>query len=54
MKDAEQELKKVEETIAMADRIIQISRHEQERIASDLPPEVPESVETSPPAVDLT
>lgn len=34
--EAEQELEKVEETLAMADRAIQIAREEQERIAADL------------------
>lgn len=34
--EAEQELEKVEETLAMADRAIQIARQEQERIAADL------------------
>lgn len=34
--EAERELEKVEEVIAMADRVIQISRLEQERLASDL------------------
>lgn len=45
LKDAKQELQKVEETIAMADRMIQISRNEHERIASDLPPEAPGTVD---------
>ena len=49
--EIEQELKKVEETIAMADRAIQISRQEQERIAADLPT-VPEASEAVPPVVE--
>lgn len=35
--EAEKELEKVEEVLAMADRVIQISRLEQERLASELP-----------------
>ena len=34
--EAERELEKVEQTLAMADRVIQISRQEHERLASDL------------------
>ncbi len=36
IKEAERELEKVEEVLAMADRAIQISRLEQERVTSDL------------------
>jgi hypothetical protein len=35
--EAERELEKVEEVLAMADRAIQISRLEQERISAELP-----------------
>ena len=37
LKEAEQELEKVEEMLAMAERAIQVSRLEQERLSSDLP-----------------
>lgn len=40
--EAERELEKVEEVLAMADRAIQISRQEQERIAADLPAAAPD------------
>ena len=36
VKEAERELEKVEEVLAMADRAIQISRMEHERLASEL------------------
>jgi hypothetical protein len=36
LKEAEQELEKVEEMLAMAERAIQVSRLEQERLSSDL------------------
>ncbi|HET9227403.1 MAG TPA: hypothetical protein VFR31_12100 [Thermoanaerobaculia bacterium] len=49
--EIEQELKKVEETIAMADRAIQISRQEKERITADLS-SLPEVAEMVPPVVE--
>jgi hypothetical protein len=42
IKDAEVELEKVEEVLAMADRAIKISRMEQERLSSELPAAVTE------------
>lgn len=52
IKEAEQELEKVEEVLAMADRVIQISRLEQERVTSDLV--AAEQAEWIAPAVDRT
>ncbi|HWN40857.1 MAG TPA: hypothetical protein VNW71_01485 [Thermoanaerobaculia bacterium] len=52
IKEAERELEKVEEVLAMADRAIQISRHEQERLSSDLPAATPEEAELSGAAVE--
>ena len=43
--EAEQELQRVEETLAMANRIIEISRKEQERLSSELAPSLPEPAE---------
>ena len=54
IKDAKQELEKVEETLAMADRMIQISRKEQERLAPDPPADEPEQAESDAPADDVT
>ncbi|HVG09211.1 MAG TPA: hypothetical protein VNM67_16005 [Thermoanaerobaculia bacterium] len=51
LKEAERELEKVEEVLAMADRAIQISRVEQERLSSDLASAISES-ELSGPAVE--
>ena len=48
--EAEQELEKVEEVLAMADRAIQISRLEQERLSSDLAAAIAEQAEWSGPA----
>lgn len=45
VKEAERELEKVEQTLAMADRVIQISRQEHERLASDLAATGPEPVD---------
>lgn len=45
--EAEKELEKVEEVLAMADRVIQISRLEQERLSSDLPAPAPEQAALS-------
>lgn len=42
IEDAERELEKVEEVLAMADRMIQLSRQEQERLAPDPPAAGPE------------
>lgn len=53
VEEAERELEKVEEVLAMADRAIQISRLEQERLSSDLDA-VSEKSEVSGPAVDQT
>ena len=50
LREAARELEKIEEVLAMADRVIQISRQEHERLSSDLPA-VPEQVELSAPAV---
>ncbi len=52
VKEAERELEKVEEVLAMADRAIQISRQEQERLSSDLPAAIPEQAELSGAAVE--
>lgn len=52
--EAEQELEKVEEVLAMADRVIQISRQEHERLSSDLPAPEPEQTGLSGPAVEQT
>ena len=48
--EAETELEKVEETLAMADRVIQISRLEHERLASDLAAGGPEAADLCGPA----
>ncbi|HZI72791.1 MAG TPA: hypothetical protein VFD73_01935 [Gemmatimonadales bacterium] len=50
--EAELELEKVEETLAMADRIIEISRREQERIAAELPSALSEPAQPDGPAVE--
>jgi len=50
--EVERELEKVEETLAMADRAIQISRLEQERLSSDLDEAIAEQAEMSRPAVE--
>jgi hypothetical protein len=52
IKEAEIELEKVEEVLAMADRAIKISRMEQERLSSDLPAAATEPAEFSGPAVE--
>ena len=52
--EAERELEKVEETIAMADRAIQISRLEQERLSSELAAAIAEQAELFGPAVEPT
>jgi chromosome segregation ATPase len=52
IKEAERELEKVEETIAMADRAIQISRLENERLSSELAAAESEQAELSGPAVE--
>lgn len=55
LKDAERELEKVEEVLAMADRAIQISRLEQERLSSDLAQAAPGQVDSaSGPALEQT
>ena len=51
-KEAERELEKVEEALAMADRAIQISRLEQERLSSDLAVSAAEQAHLLGPAVD--
>jgi hypothetical protein len=51
VKEAERELEKVEEVLAMADRAIQISRLEHERLSADLAA-VSETAELSGPAVE--
>ena len=50
IKEAELELEKVEEVLAMADRALQISRLEQERVTSELA--VAEQAEWIAPAVE--
>ncbi|MEA2560839.1 MAG: hypothetical protein QOH06_2343 [Acidobacteriota bacterium] len=50
--EAERELEKVEEALAKADRAIQISRLEQERLSSDLDEAIAEQAEMSRPAVE--
>jgi hypothetical protein len=50
--EAERELEKVEEVLAMADRAIQISRLEQERLSSDLDAAVSELNQLNGPAVE--
>ncbi|MFL6199604.1 MAG: hypothetical protein ACJ76J_10535 [Thermoanaerobaculia bacterium] len=52
--EAERELEKVEEVLAMADRAIHISRLEQERISADLPAPEPAQAELSGAAVERT
>lgn len=55
LKEAERELEKVEEVLAMADRAIQISRLEQERLSSDLALAAPDQVDSvSGPALEQT
>lgn len=49
--ELEQELEKAEETLAHADRAIQIARQEHERIAADLAI-VEEAAEATPPATE--
>ena len=51
--EAEQELEKVEEVLAMADRVIQISRQEHERLSSDLPAPGPEGGLSGPPVEQI-
>lgn len=50
--EAEKELEKVEEVLAMADRVIQISRQEHERLSSDLPAPAAEQAVSSGPPLD--
>lgn len=50
-KEMETELEKVEETLAMADRVIQIARQEQERLSADLPA-AGDPAEASAPVVE--
>jgi hypothetical protein len=50
--EAEQELEKVEEVLAMADRAIQISRLEQERLSSDLDAAIAEQEQLSGPVAE--
>lgn len=50
--EAERELEKVEEVLAMADRAIQISRLEQERLSSELAATESEQAQSSGPAVE--
>jgi hypothetical protein len=52
IKEAERELEKAEEVIAMADRAIQISRQEQERLSTELATAIAEQAESSGPAVE--
>jgi hypothetical protein len=52
IEEAERELEKVGEVLAMADRAIQISRMEQERLSADLPAAAPEPAEVSGPAAE--
>jgi hypothetical protein len=52
--ELERELEKAEEVLAMADRVIQISRQETERLSSDLPAAVPGPVELNAPSVEQT
>jgi hypothetical protein len=52
VKEAERELEKVEEVLAMADRAIQISRLEQERLSTELAATVAEQAELNGPAVE--
>ncbi|HEX5718816.1 MAG TPA: hypothetical protein VF179_21825 [Thermoanaerobaculia bacterium] len=54
IEEAERELEKAEEAIAMADRAIQISRLEQERLSSELPAAVSEQDESSGTAGEQT
>ena len=49
--EAERELEKVEEALAMADRAIHISRLEQERLSSELSAAISEQAESSGAAV---
>lgn len=51
LKEAERELEKIEEVLAMADRMIQLSRQEQERLAAGLLVDIPERAELSTPPV---
>lgn len=51
LEEAERELQKVEEVLAMAEHVIEASRQEQERLSL---PAVPEQVEPSSPAVERT
>jgi hypothetical protein len=48
IEDAERELKQVGEVLAMADRVIQISRMEQDRLSADLSAMAPEPAEITP------
>lgn len=54
LKEAERELEKVEEVLAMADRAIQISRLEHERLSSDLAVAIAEQADLSGTAVEQT
>lgn len=54
IKEAENELEKVEEALAMADRVIQISRLEQERLSADLPAPAAEQGAMSGPPLEPT
>ncbi len=54
IKEAEQELEKVEESLAKADRAIQISRLEQERLSSDLAEVIAEQGDSRGPADEQT
>ena len=49
--EMETELEKVEETLAMADRVIQIARQEHERLSADLPA-AGDPAEASAPVVE--
>ena len=52
VKEAERELEKVEEVLALADRAIQISRLEQERLSTELTASIAEQAELGGPAVE--
>jgi hypothetical protein len=54
IEEAEWELEKVGEALAMADRAIQISRMEQDRLSADLPAAAPEPAELSGPTAEQT
>jgi hypothetical protein len=46
--EAEREVEKAKETLAMAERVIELSRKEQERLSSNLP--LDEAAPVDPPA----